>query len=91
VRWDRLGRIAMLCVMGAIAYLYLSAGVKFLSAWGEAKHNSAQVRTLESQHRQLQAQHRALGSRVTLWQEARELGMARPGEVTYIVRGLPKN
>ena len=36
VRWDRLGRIAMLCVLGALLYLYLSAGISLLSTWKEA-------------------------------------------------------
>ncbi len=31
VRWDRLGRMAMLCVLGALLYLYLSAGISLLS------------------------------------------------------------
>ena len=81
----------MLCVMGALVYLYLSAGISFLSTWGEAKHNSAQVRTLEREHRALTAQHRELGTHATVWREARALGLARPGEVTYIVKGLPNN
>jgi hypothetical protein len=30
VRWDRLGRLALLCVLVALFYLYLSAGVRML-------------------------------------------------------------
>jgi hypothetical protein len=91
VRWDRLARVAMLCVVGALLYLYVSAGVSFFSTWREAKHDSRQVTALELQNRQLKAQHETLGSRTTLWREARTLGMAKPGEVTYIVQGLPNN
>ena len=51
VRWDRLGRVAMLGVMVALVYLYLSAGRHaVLSTWGEAKRDSAQVQTLERQN-----------------------------------------
>jgi cell division protein FtsB len=91
VRWDRLGRIAMLCVMVAIVYLYLSAGVRLLSAWGESKRDSAQVHVLERQNRKLQQQHAALASPGTVQAEARRLGMIRPGEQAYIVSGLPSN
>ncbi len=91
VRWDRLARVAMLFVVGALLYLYVSAGVSFFSTWREAKHDSAQVSSLERQNRTLEAEHRQLGTRTTLWREARTLGMAKPGEITYIVQGLPNN
>jgi Septum formation initiator len=81
----------MLCVGVALVYLYISAGVSFFSTWREAKHDSAQVLTLERQNRQLKAQHRSLATPTTLWSEARTLGMAKPGELTYIVKGLPEN
>jgi cell division protein FtsB len=91
VRWDRVGRIAILCVMVAIAYLYLSAGVRLFSAWGESKRDSAQVRVLERQNRELRRQHAALASPGTVQAEARRLGMIHPGEQAYIVSGLPSN
>jgi cell division protein FtsB len=91
VRWDRLGRIAMLFVMMAIAYLYLSAGARLFSAWGESKRDSAQVRVLERQNRALQQQHAALASPGTVQAEARRLGMIHAGEQAYIVSGLPSN
>ncbi len=81
----------MLCLVSALLYLYVSAGVSFFSTWREAKHDSAQVSTLERQNRLLKAQHQALGTRTSLWRAARTLGMAKPGEVTYIVHGLPNN
>ena len=31
IRWDRLGRVAMLCLLVALAYLYLSAGIRIYS------------------------------------------------------------
>ncbi len=91
VRWDRVGRVAMLCVMGALLYLYLSAGVSLLSTWKEARSDSAQVAVLERQHATLEAQRAALSSPGTLVQEARHLGMVRPGEQTYLITGLPPN
>ncbi len=91
VRWDMLGRVAMLGVMVAIAYLYLSAGVRLFSAWGESKRDNAQVRVLESQSRALQQQHALLSSPGTVQAEARRLGMIHPGEQAYSVSGLPAN
>jgi cell division protein FtsB len=91
VRWDRLGRIAMLGVMAAIVYLYLSASIRLFSAWGQSKRDSAQVRVLEHQNRALQQQHAVLASPGTVQAEARRLGMVRRGEQAYIVSGLPPN
>jgi cell division protein FtsB len=91
VRWDRLGRVAMLGVLATISYLYLSAGVTLVSTWSAAKRDGAQVAALERQNAQLQAQHTALQERTTLIREARALGMQRPGEQVYVVQGLPAN
>jgi hypothetical protein len=91
VRWDRLGRMAMLCVLGALLYLYLSAGVSLVSTWKEARVDSAQLAALERQHAVLEAQHASLASPGTLVREARRLGMIRPGEQTYVITGLPSN
>jgi cell division protein FtsB len=91
VRWDRVGRMAMVCVMGALLYLYLSAGISLLSTWREASGDSAQVAALERQHAVLEAQHASLTSPGTVVQEARRLGMVRPGEQTYLITGLPSN
>ncbi len=81
----------MLCVLGALLYLYLSAGVSLLSTWKEARSDSAQVAALERQHAVLEAQHAALTGPGTLLREARRLDMMRPGEQTYVITGLPSN
>jgi cell division protein FtsB len=91
MRWDRLSRVALLCVMAVLLYLYASAGVSLLSTWKEARSDSAQVSALERQHSALEAQHRALTSPGTLVEEARRLGMMRPGEQTYVLSGLPSD
>ncbi len=91
MRWDRVGAVAMLCVLGALLYLYASAGVSVLSAWKEARSDSAQVAALERQHAALEAQRAALSAPGTLVKEARHLGMMRPGEQTYVITGLPAN
>lgn len=81
----------MLGVMVAIIYLYLSAGVRLFSAWGESKRDNAQVRVLERHEMALKQQHTLLASPGTVKSEARRLGMIRPGEQAYVVSGLPPN
>jgi cell division protein FtsB len=81
----------MLGVMVAVFYLYLSAGIRLFSAWGESKRDNAQVRVLESQNHALAHQRALLASPGTVQAEARRLGMIRRGEQAYIVSGLPPN
>jgi cell division protein FtsB len=91
VRWDRLARIAMLLVLVALLFLYLSTGIHMFSTWRQSHRDHAIVSTMEREHRQLVREHNRLSSQSTLEVEARQLGMVRPGEQTYIVPNLPKN
>jgi hypothetical protein len=91
VRWDRLGRLAMLCVLVALVYLYASAGVHMLSTWRQSHRDGAAVASMELEHRALERQHEQLTAAGTLETEARQLGMMRTGEQPYVVSGLPGN
>jgi hypothetical protein len=91
IRWDRLARVAMLFVGAALAYLYLSAGIRMLSTWRQAHHDNATVVAMEREHTRLQRQHEALGRQETLEREARQLGLIKKGEQSYIISGLPNN
>jgi hypothetical protein len=91
IRWDRLGRTAMLCLLIALTYLYVSAGIRIYSTWRQARSDTAQLATLEREHALLAGQHEALARRGTVEEEARQLDMARPNEQQYILPGLPRN
>jgi hypothetical protein len=91
VRWDRMGRVAMLCVLVALVYLYASAGLHMLSTWRESRHDDATVAAMEREHGQLAHQHEALTRAWTLEAEARQLGMMKRGEQPYVISGLPDN
>ena len=91
VRWDRVGRLAMLFVLAALLYLYLSAGVHMLSKWSQARRDASAAVALLREHGQLMRQHRVLGEQRTIEVEARQLGMIRPGEQPYVASGLPSN
>jgi cell division protein FtsB len=91
VRWDRLGRLAMLFVLAALVYLYLSAGIHMFSTWGQARHDSAAVSSMQHEHKALVRQHEALGKQASVEAQARRLGMMKPGEQQYVVSNLPNN
>jgi hypothetical protein len=91
VRWDRLGRIAMLLVLLALVFLYLSAGAHMLSSWKQSTREASRVSTLEREHRALLREHNTLSSQSNLEVQAHQLDLLRPGERPYIVANLPRN
>lgn len=90
VRWDRLGRIALLLVLAGVLYLYVSPVRSYVSALQEAKAKRAEVARLAEQNARLRARRKALGDPRTLEREARALGMVRPGERAYVIENLPR-
>ncbi len=91
MRWDRVGRIAMLCVLVALVYLYASTGLHMFSTWRQSHRASARVAAMESEHRRLVAEHNRLSSQVAVEVQAKALGMQRADEQPYIVSNLPSN
>jgi hypothetical protein len=91
VRWDRLGRVAMLFVLAALLYLYLSAGIHMLSTWSQARRDNATVAAMQREHAALVRQRETLGRQGTVETEARQVGMMKAGEQAYVVSGLPSN
>jgi cell division protein FtsB len=91
VRWDRIGRVALLLVLGLILLLYVGPLRSFYSTWRESHAKRNQVHRLIAENQRLEARRRALQDPRTLETEARRLGMVRPDERAFVVRGLPKN
>jgi hypothetical protein len=85
------GHIAMLFVLVALLYLYLSAGIRILSTWQQERRDNAAVAKLEHQHRLLVREHEALTGQRTLEVEARGLNMMNKGEQPFMVTGLPND
>jgi cell division protein FtsB len=91
VRWDRVGRIALLLLLLAVALLYVQPARSYLSTWRESHEKQAQLKRLEHEHDVLVARRNHLRDPRTVETEARRLGMVRPGERPYVVSGLPDN
>jgi cell division protein FtsB len=89
VRWDRVGRVALLLLLAAVLLLYIGPARSLLSSWSTAKAKQAHVQTLEREHDALMLRAKALEDPRTIEAEARRLGMVRPGERSYVVRELP--
>jgi cell division protein FtsB len=90
IRWDRVGRVALLLVLLLIVYLYVGPVRSWWSTWQDSKAKQAQVQRLERENAQLWARKAALGTPQALEREARRIGMVRPDERPFVVGGLPK-
>jgi cell division protein FtsB len=89
VRWDRVGRIALLVLLVGVALAYVGPARSMLSTWRESNAKQAQLQTLEREHEALLRRARDLRDPRTVQSEARRLGMVKPGERSYVVRNLP--
>jgi cell division protein FtsB len=89
IRWDRIGRLALVLVLLFVLALYIRPLGGYYSSWQEAKAKRAEVERLRKENRQLRARRAALSGSKALEQEARRLGMVKPGERPYVLKGLP--
>jgi cell division protein FtsB len=89
IRWDRVGRVALLVVMLGLALLYVGPSIAFVETLRESGTRKAEVQRLEREQQRLKARQRELKDPAALEREARRLGLVKPGERPFIVKGLP--
>jgi cell division protein FtsB len=89
IRWDRVGRVALLCVLAAIVLLYVPPVKHWIEQSRTAAHERQDVRDLQREHDRLSGRLNELRRPDALEREARRLGMVRPGERPYVVRPTP--
>jgi cell division protein FtsB len=88
IRWDRLGRRALIGVFALVLYLYIGPAARWVSTYRQAKEKRAEVAALQAENRSLRAKRRALKAPGSLERQARSLGMVKAGEKLYVVHGL---
>jgi cell division protein FtsB len=88
IRWDRLGRWALIAVLGLVLYLYIGPAATWVSTYREAERKRAEVAALAAENRELRERRRALRDRDALEVQARRLGMVKAGEKSYVVEGV---
>jgi cell division protein FtsB len=90
IRWDRLGRWALLAVLAFVVYLYIGPAATWVSTYREAGRKRAEVAALKEENRRLRERRRELRDPEALEREARRLGMVKAGEKSYVIEGLPR-
>jgi cell division protein FtsB len=87
VRWERVGRVALLVVLAAVVVLYAEHTLSYLHTHAQASSENAIVSQLTRENRELRARRAALENPATIISRARALGMTRPGEQPYDIIG----
>jgi cell division protein FtsB len=90
IRWDRLGRVALLGTLLVILLLYVSPAKHWIEQSRTAGEQRRELRDLTRQHRSLERSVRTLRGPGALEREARKLGMVRQGERAYVIENLPR-
>lgn len=90
IRWDRVGRLALLGVLAVIVLFYAAP----LQHWFEQKRtaadHAAELQRLEAENVRLERRAGALTRPDAIEREARRLGMIKRGERPYVIENLPR-
>ena len=89
IRWDRVGRFALLGVLLVILGLYISPVKHWFEQSRTAEEQRAELRQLERENARLSARARELRRPDALEREARKLGMIKPGERPFVIVNPP--
>ncbi len=85
IRWERVGRLALLGVLCTIVLLYIPPVTHWIQQSHTAAREHAQVRSLIRERARLRGQLRSMTGPGSLERQARRLGMVKPGERPYII------
>ena len=88
VRWERVGRYGLVVVFGIVIALYVQHTLSYLSTRSVADQQRATMTRLEHQNAALLREARSLNDPTTIVDQARALGMVRPGERPYAIIGM---
>lgn len=91
IRWDRVGRVALLVVLGVVVLLYAAPLQHWVEQKRTAAEHTAEVERLEAEQDRLARRAKELTSADAIEREARRLGMVKRGERAYVVQGLPRD
>jgi cell division protein FtsB len=90
IRWDRVGRYALLGTLLVILLLYVSPARHWLAQSRTAGEQRQELRDLTRDNRALKRRVRTLHDPRALEREARRLGLVKHGERAFVIEGLPR-
>ena len=88
IRWDRLGRYALLTVLFAILLAYISPVSHWIRQSATAGAEESELHDLQQENARLEHRVQDLKRPIALEREARKLGMVKEGERAYVIENL---
>ena len=85
IRWERVGRLALLGVLGIIVLLYIPPVTHWFQQSNTADRSEQQLRELEVERARLKTRLQELSGPGAIEREARKLGMTKRDERPYVV------
>jgi cell division protein FtsB len=85
IRWDRVGRVALVAMLLVIVLLYISPVKHWFEQSATADHQQQRLEELKQENARLDRRLRYLNSPASIDREARRLGMVKRGERAFVV------
>jgi cell division protein FtsB len=85
IRWDRVGRLALVAMLGVIVLLYISPVKHWIQQSGTKQDQQQRLDQLKQENARLGSRLRYLKRPDSVDREARKLGMVKRGERAFVV------
>ena len=85
IRWDRVGRVALVAMLGVIVLLYVSPVKHWLQQSSTQQHQQQRLDQLQQENTRLEGRLRYLKRPDSVDREARRMGMVKRGERAFVV------
>jgi cell division protein FtsB len=87
IHWHRVGRVALLVVLGVIVLLYIGPVSHWIQQRDTAAHTREEVHQLQAEHARLKGRLKDLTGPGAIERQARSMGMVKSGERSYVLEG----
>src|ERR1700743_2675944 len=88
VKWDRVGRIALVLVLFAVAYSYLNPAIDLFKTYQSTTAAKAEFHTLLHENKRLHRSVQSADEAAIVQQMARRQGLVAAGETPIVLHGL---
>jgi cell division protein FtsB len=91
IKWDRVGRIALVLVLFAVAYSYLNPAIDLFKTYQSTTAAKAEFHQLLRENKRLHRSVQNSDEPAVVQQTARRQGLIEEGETPFVLHGLPRD
>jgi cell division protein FtsB len=85
IRWDKVGRVALVIVLFLVVASYVSPALNFFDAWRDARAEHAALNDVREENARLRHRVELLSGSDAAERAARKQGLVLPGEKAYTI------